>query len=434
MGLVKRRNMKKITRLDVKKYFNQIGVGSIVTSTSMPNVSNISTVSWLIKDLKNSGHLMRVDRGKYQIVKRIPITRSKLGPRKNKATKDLSMIPSILKYNKEGMTIKEVRRIYKNLTPIDDQVSMTYFRRLFAFGQKEDIIVRKGFDEKSRTSNRGVPPVLFGLSNPNLSDEEWKFIINKFRMWLQEKSERKYKKKRKSKTIKEKFSCCGTIIDHFKETRDNPNKIYTEEYFIDRVYKRLNGELVKSFVVTGPDYFHHMDSLFTTISNRTLVCEIAPDVFEIIFKKAKICQYFINKKVGLLNCDVDEIAPVNCRYTDIDLMKTLKVNYKIISQQLMRQDLLCESNEEKYFTFTFTRRRHEDFSVTIDHLKKLLKDNLKADLLELSDGDEVRGDQGKLKSCRKCEARFSDKGRILEFHVFKYQDITPMMNVLISYK
>lgn len=427
--------MIEVTRTDVKKMFNNMELGSVVTSKSIPNVNNPSTITWLLRDLYKSGHIEKVDRGSYKLVKRISLKRKKGGgKRKNENLKDISMIPTILKYNKNGLVIKEIMRLYRNLTPEDDQVTMAYMRNLFGYAKRTGVITTNGEDDRFRRSKRGKAPLRYTLHDMELSDEAWNDVLCNFRMYMQGMNKRTNKRKVKPKTVKEKFACCGPIVDHFRETRDNPNKIHTETFFINKVKERLGNERVKTFVVTGPDYFHHMDSIFKTITDKSIVCEIAPDIFDTIYKKAQICKYYVSKKVSLLNCDVDDIAPVNCRYTDIDLMKTIKVNYDLISNQIMRQDLLCDAKKEKYFTFTCTRRRQDSFDVTLKYLKKLLKEHFQADLIALSEGKEVRSNQKSLRSCLQCKPYFNGKGKLLDFYLFKYQDKTPMFNALIVYK
>jgi len=186
-------------------------------------------------------------------------------------------------------------------------------------------------------------------------------------------------------------------------------------------------------VVTGPDYNHHMTSLFTTFAKKVLVCEIAPDVFDTIYRKAQICPYHIDNRVSLLKCDINDVAAVNCRYADVDLMRTLKNNYIIIYNQITRQDLLCSKSKEKFFTFTCTRR-NQDSEVTLSYLKQLVGKCFGMKLTSLSSGTEVRGKHKKLRSCKQHFPSIEKYGRVKEMYVFTYQDDVPMMNVLFVYK
>jgi len=202
------------------------------------------------------------------------------------------------------------------------------------------------------------------------------------------------------------------------------------------VKKRLGGELVKCLAIKGPDYHHHMHSLFTTIANRVMVCEIAQDIFDIIYRKSLICPYSLDNKVTVHRCDVDELSPINCRYADIDLMRTIKNNYDIVSGQLKKQDDFCSKDEEKYFTFTFTRRSQggDIFGRTLLYLEKLVKEHFGMELIGLSDGTDVCEQHGKFKSCKQHFLLAKKYGRVNKMYVFTYQDDVPMMNVLIAYK
>ncbi len=190
----------QVTRDEVRSMFNEMDLGSIVTSKTIPNI-NQTTVTWLLKDLNQSNHIKRVSRGHYKLLKKLSLkqTKKRKSPRTvNKRTKDVSMIPSILKYNENGLVMREIKRIYNTLTPIDKQVTTPYLYRLFGFAQKEGIIVKNGTDEKFRCSKIGKTPSKYALVDSTLSDECWKNAVRKYRRSVYGNEKRKYKREEKN--------------------------------------------------------------------------------------------------------------------------------------------------------------------------------------------------------------------------------------------
>jgi len=422
----------KSSRKDIRKSLNR-NVGNIVTTQdfTIPAVA-----ANYMATLMQKGFLERVGFGKYKVLKRVILKRRgglKKGHTISKL-KDLSAIPAILNSSDEGLIMRQVYESYQRITPHDQQVNHLYLYRLFEFAKNKGVIKDNGPNHELRKTKKGPAPRKILLINKNITLHEWEDLVDKYRMWYQYKKENKVKRIAKRKSVMSKFKCCDSIIDNFGETRDNPNKQYIEDFFIKKVKTRLGNELVRCLVITGPDYNHHINSLFTTFAEKVLVCEIAPDVFDNIYRKAQICPYHINHKVSLLKCDVDDIAAVNCRYSDIDLMRTLKNNYGIIYRQIQRQDMLCKKSKEKFLTFTCTRRCQNSFETTITYLKKLVGECFGMKLTGLSDGVEVRHQNEKLKSCKQIFPLIEKYGRVKKMYVFTYQDDVPMMNVLFSYK
>jgi len=417
--------------IDIREALNQ-NVGNIIVTQDFTKPARAANY---LRTLKENGFLERTGFGKYKVLKKI--TLKKKGPvkgrRTNQRVKDLSAIPAVLNSSTDGLVMPQIFEAYKRITPPGQEVNTLYLYRLFEFMGKKGVIGENGVNPKFRRSNKGACPKRFILLDKNITPKEWEVLVDQYRMWYQFKKENKVKKRFKRKTIMSKVNSCDSINNNFGEDRNNPNKKYVEDFFIQKVKTRLGDELVRCLVVTGPDYNHHMTSLFTTFAKKVLVCEIAPDVFDTIYRKAQICPYHIDNRVSLLKCDINDVAAVNCRYADVDLMRTLKNNYIIIYNQITRQDLLCAKSKEKFFTFTCTRR-NQDSEVTLSYLKQLVGKCFGMKLTGLSGGTEVRGTHKQLRSCKRHFPSIENYGRVKEMHVFTYQDDVPMMNVLFTYK
>lgn len=426
---------KLITRGEIRETLNKIQPGSIITCKIFNN-ANKSAINSYLGILHQSGHVKRVSWGGYEIVKKIILKRR--GRKKGQFTattllKDVTSIPNILRSSESGLVVWEIYHAYQRITPPDKQVNMHYLYRLLKYGQVRGIIAYNGRNENLRKRRKGPAPKRVVLIKKDISDEEWGNFVNDYILYYQYKKEHKKEKRHKPQTVVQKFNKCDSIIQNFGDDRNNPNKQYVEEFYIKKAKEYLGNKLVRCLVITGPCYDHHMKTLFSTIADKIFVCEIAPDVFDNIYRKSKICPYRLKQKVFLLSCDVNDIAVVDCRYADIDLMRTLRNNYSIISEQIKRQDMFCDKNKEKFITFTFTRR-HDGYENSIADLKKLCRNRFGAEIESITDGVHVRNQTKKLSSCKRHFVNMRKNGRIREMYVFTYQDDVPMMNILIVYK
>lgn len=430
----KKVNTKLITRSEIRKTLNKIQPGSIITCKIF-NSTNKSYINNYLGILSQTGYLKRVFRGNYEIVKKIKLKRR--GPKKGSppptTLKDLSTIPNILRSSESGLVAWEIYHAYQRITPPDKQVNIHYLYRLLKYAQIKEIIAYNGRNENLRKHRKGPAPKRVVLIKKDISDEEWDNFVNDYRLYYQYLKDHKVGRKYKPKTVVQKFNQCDSIVQNFGDDRHNPNKQYVEKFYIKKTKEYLGVKRVRCLVITGPCYDHHMKTLFSTIADKIFVCEIAPDVFDNIYRKSKICPYRLKQKVSLLNCDVNDIAVVDCRYADIDLMRTLRNNYSIISEQIKRQDMFCDKNKEKFITFTFTRR-YDGYENSIVDLKKLCWNRFGAEVESITDGVHVRKQTKKLSSCKRHFVNMRENGRIQEIYVFTYQDDVPMMNILVIYK
>lgn len=428
----------KLTRQNIRDSINKM-VGLTINVTDFYNKPVAANY---LGSLCYSEHLERISRGEYKVLKKVIL--KKPGPRKgkryNRNFKDLSVIPSILNSSKEGLTVSQIHRLYQRITNPEKQVNMLYLYRILGFGITNGVILENGFNEKERRSVRGPTPKRLILSNKNITIEEWESFISEFRLFYQYKKENKVRKKSSRKTIMEKFKNSQSIITNFDEDRDNLNKQFIEEYFIEKVQNHLDGNSINCFAITGPDYNRHVTKLFSTIANKVMICELKPDVFDIIYRKAQICPYYIDNKVSVLNCDVDDVSPINYHYIDVDLMRSLDNISKSVLRQIRQQDYSCDKNSFKFITFTASIRHDGGVDNRLTILKNLLYKGFELKLDSFQNGEgfgtgiEVFNPSRKKNSCLLHISNIKEFGRVKDLYVFTYQDGSPMMSVLVIYK
>jgi hypothetical protein len=425
------------TRAEMRKEINK-SVGSIIDSSIFKKSRRKGMV--YLQNLHESGHIQRVGRGKYKVLKKHILKKRGIKP-SNIKFKDVSMIPTILNSSPDGLLMDQIDSIYKKITPEDKQVNRNYLYRLIAFGIKEGVILHKPPTiEDVMNHAKGPMPKRTALTNPNINEEEWEEFVNKYRMFYQYKKEHKLGRRRpKPKTVKEQLSKSKPIINSFDEDRNNPNKQFIEEYFIDIVKKYFKKKKIRCFTVTGPDYYRHVNKLFDTIANEVIVCELESDVFNIIYNKAQVCPYYLNNKVSLLNCNIDNIAPSNCYYIDLDLMASITTVYDSIIKQIKNQSYAC-GDTLKFITFTYSTRSDGGSKKRLRLLKKLLYEGFKTKVESFEGGDdfgtgvEMFNPSQDLKYCLKHSPHIIDYGRIVDIDIFTYSDDYPMMSLLITYK
>jgi hypothetical protein len=427
---------RKIARKEIRSTINRMEPGSIITHELFPNKNRL-TINTYLGVLNQSDHLERVSLGCYKILKKVR-TKPK-GRKKGQAlsctlTKDLSPIPSILETSEEGLVMKQIFNIYKRMTPPETQVNMLYLYRLMKYAESQGVVKYNGSNIRLRESDKGPPPKRIVLVNKNITNKEWEQVVSDYRLYYQYKKENKVGRKKKAPSVIKKINSCQSILEHFGEDRNNPNKKYIEDYFIQQTKKYLDNKKVKCIVITGPDYHHHINSLFTTIADRVTVCEIAPDVFNLIYRKAQTCPHYIEGKVALVKDDINNYYPIDCQYSDIDLMRSIKYNYELILNQIKRQDASCDKNHEKFITFTFTRRYKGGIETIEKYMKRLLMEAFQSELSCITEGVDVNRTSERLKSCKQHQLNMEKPGRINEIFTFTYQDDVPMMNVLVVYK
>ena len=427
------KNIPSDTRDQMRSWFNKnIGVTMTTQDFTKPGLA-----ANYFATLFERGDVERISWGKYKILKKIVKRKTnQKGKTKNKNVKDLSSIPAILNSDKEGLVMHQIQLAYNNLTPIAHQVNANYLYRLFAYGLKNGVLKHNGQNINVRKEIKGPIPKRVILTNPDISLDEWSKVVRAYRTHYQYKQTQTLNKKSTRPKVMNKTHSCRDIIDNFNEDRDNPNKQFIEDYFINVVKKQLKGELINCFIISGPDYYRHTTKLFDTIANHVMICELKPDIFDVIYKKAQICPSYINNKVSLANCNVDDISPTNCQYLDLDLMGTINNISNSISSQVDKQN----NTKLKHLTFTSSIRNDGGKIKRVNVLKELLYKNFGLKIKEFQ-GDSKGLGKGiglfnkteKLNYCLKHIPTIKEYGRVKDIHIFSYQDKTPMLSVLVSY-
>lgn len=395
--------------------------------------------SYMILLLKK-GYVKRVERGCYQVIKQVRM--KKRGVKKgrksvNKQIKDVSAIPAILNSSQEGMLISKIQLTYQRITPPERQVNKNYLYRLLKFASDKGAVTSVGTFLKPK--QRGLPPKLYSLTNPNITEEEWEKIASDYRLFYRYEKNKKNGRRKKVPKAFDHSKDSNKIISSFDEDRDNTNKRAVEECFIDIVSKYLKGKTTKCFAITGPDYNRHIIKLFDKIAEKTSVCEIDPHIFNIIYRKAQICPYYMDKKVSLLNCDINDVEICGYNYMDLDLMGWLQNISESILKQVKRQNESCKKRSLKFITFTASIRSDDSLN-RLSKLKKLLYKGfqLVLDSFEggpgFGKGTQMFNESSKLNFCHQHIPIISDFGKAKDLYVFTYQDTQPMMSVLVVYK
>jgi hypothetical protein len=421
--------------IDIREALNR-NVGNIIVTQDFTKPA--IAASYLAK-LFQRGFLERTGFGKYKVLKKI--TLKKKGPNKgkklNQRVKDLSPIPTILNSSKGGLVVRQIQTIYENMVPKEDQVNSLYLYRLLGFAKKKGIVKENGADKSLRRKGKGPYPKKLSLVNPNITRKEWDHFVDQYRLFYQYKKENKVNRKFKRKTIMSKVENSDTIIDSFGEDRDNPNKQLVEDHFFKTVKKYLGVKKAHCFAITGPDYFRHVTKLFGTIANKVTVCEIQPDVFDVIYRKAQVCPHYTVGKVSLYMGDVND-ALSTCQYIDLDLMACICSIDELIIKQIKHQSLNCDGL--KFLTFTTSIRNDGGVDKRLSILKKILLKSLNVKLNGFRGGNgfgegiEVFNPSKQLSFCLKHIPEIEDCGKVKDIQVFTYQDSQPMMSVLITYK
>ena len=430
----KEKPMKTTTKLsrEIMRGMLNKKIGSIVSTKDFFNKT--FAANYLVY-LRDSGFVQRVSLGHYKILKKITLKKrgTKKGNTYNHRLKDLSTIPAILNSSKDGLVMRQIQTIYENITPKEKRVASLYLYRILKFAKEQGLVAENGVNKKMRR-DKGPYPTRVILTNPNITVEEWNQLVSEYRLWYQYKKENKVKRKSNPKTIMEKFKNSDSIIDSFDEDRDNPNKQFVEDYFINIVQKHLGKEHINCFTITGPDYFRHVIKLFNTIANKVIICELKPDVFDVIYRKAQVCPHYTNNKVSLLNCNVDDVVPLNCYYMDIDLMGNLDNISKSILKQIKNQDYSCNKNRLKFMTFTTSTRNDGGIDNRLRALKNLLYEGFELKLESFQNGKSFDNSSKSLSFCLQHILDIKEFGRVKDLTVFTYQDCTQMMTVLVVYE
>jgi hypothetical protein len=385
--------------------------------------------------LSKRGFVERINRGQYKIIKKIKLKRrgAKKGTKRYENYKDLSMIPTILTSSNNGLGMSQIQNYYYELTPENRQVNKNYLYRLLKFGFDKGVIKIISKDKSLRTGTRGPIPKRWGLTNPNLTIEEWNDCVEEYRRFYQYQKDRKLNKV-SPKTIEQKFNNSSEIIDAFEE-RDNPNKQMVEDYFLKVVEKYLDKNLIDCLIISGPDYNRHISKVFSKIANHVTICEKERDIFKSIYRKACICPFYLNNQVSLINADVHGFYKDNCRYIDLDLMATIRNIKPIILKQLKNQIKTCD--EIKFFTFTVSLRNDGGEKIRIEQLKEILYESFEVTLDGLGMGDDIENEFVESKKygfCREFLPEVQDYHNVKELIVMEYKDTTPMISVLIVYE
>lgn len=421
------------TRQSIRNFLNK-NIGLII---STQDFSKPVLASNYLSLLYERGNVERVDRGKYEVLKKIKL--KKKGPSKghrqgNSKVKDLSKLPDILNSSEQGLVLIQIEEAYKKITPPDKQVNRAYLYRFMKFAKDKGVVLNNGSNKVMRISDRGPLPKRIILKNRDISKAEWDNLVEeyiKFYSWKKaNKSSRKVKNVNVGKLPE-------AIVENFKETRDNPRKQFVEEFFLG-IIKNYSNEKMNCLVVTGPDYNRHIRKLFSTIAKKVFVVEREPDVFNKISNKANICPNHINNNVPLINCDLDEIIIPNCIYMDLDLMGSLVNTRRTISSQIRKQLNFTLKDKVKFVSFTSCIRHDGGFDKRFDCLRSVLISSFGSDLTSMQ-GNWDYINMGnfeplKLKFCRKHIPIFSTYGSIIDIQVITYQDTSPMMSVLVVYK
>jgi hypothetical protein len=426
-----------LNRKEIREILNRMPLGSIIAVTSFPQKIY---ASGYFCDLEQNGFLERVSRGRYKTLKKIVLRRRGhlKGVRHLKTMKDLSVIPTIVKSDEKGLVMKQIFLLYKRLVPEKHQVNMNFLYRLFAFGIKEGIFENNGFNIEQKDHFRGPTPKRIVFKNSNLTIDKWNEFVDKYRLWYQYKKENKVNRISKCKTVINSSDNGHVIIKSFGEDRNNTNKKFVEEYFLNEIKKHLGGNKIDCFIISGPDYNRHVIKLFDTIANHVIICEKNQNVFSVIYKKAQICPYYINQKVSLINSDIKDVFPSNCLFVDLDLMSSLQTIEQLILNTIRYQDYNYSSNV-KFISFTTSIRNDGGFPKRNDLLKSILNkgfnivfDERNVDIFNAKIPMSDKSTIGNF--CIKHTPQIKDFGRAVDISIFTYEDTSPMLSVLISYR
>jgi hypothetical protein len=420
---------KSISRKNIRTFLNKMGKETIFACKDIiPQESDRNYIARYLSQLCKNGFLERISHGQYKILKKITIRKRGKSKPKPRTIKDLNMILTILKSSKKGYIVDQIEEVYKRLTPPEQQIEKSYLDKLLTFGLKKGILKHDKKAPELRKGKRGPIPKRIVLENPNVTDDEWNQFIDTFRKLKRDKRE-------KTSILKSK-----KIIESFDEHRDNKNKQFVENFFIDRIQENLGGQLIKCFTITGPDYHRHINKLFEKIAEKVIVCEINPHVFNVIYRKALTCPYYLDNRVSLLNCDLDDIDSFNCSYVDLDLMITISNIYNSVLRQIKNQEYSCNETNLKSISFTASIRCDGGEIKRLELLKDLLYEAFELELegflggTGFGKGYEVNGKSEKLNFCHKHIPIINKYGSAKNVYVFTYQDHTPMISVLVVYK
>lgn len=423
---------------EMREYINQ-RVGKTISTKDFVKRNMASAFLCVYAE---KGFVERVGWSKYKILKKIEL--KKVGPKKGiklaRLYKDVSTIPLILNSSDEGLVVSQIILMYNNITPTEKRVNSNYMYRLIGFARNNGVIKIIGENADIKTNNIGPNPKRLALVNPNITSKEWEEVVSQYRLFYQYKKENKLKKKPTEATVVDRFKDSKDIINAFNEDRVNLSKQFVEEHFINLVHKFSKGIRMNCFAITGPDYFRHTLKLFNRIANRLTICELNPAVFDTIYKKAQTCPFYIDGKVSLLNCNVDDISLFNAQYIDLDLMSSLGSIYDSVTKQVKNQDLNCDSKNLKFISFTTSIRNDGGANSRLILLQKLLFDsfNMKLDGFqgsgEFGDGIALFNGVENLKYCLKRMPEISKWGRVKGIYILTYQDYAPMLSALIVYK
>ena len=424
------RKIKTTPRSAMRKFLNK-NVGSIVTTQDF---TKPATAANYLRVLAEYQFVERIGFGKYKILKQV-----RLKPRGNKKgvmpkigkLKDLSSIPTIINSSKEGLVVRQIEHKYKELTPVADQVNRGYLYRFLGYGVKEGIIKHIGTNKELRKGNKGPWPKRLALVNKDITEDEWNKFIAHYIKW--------YSGKKETRSIKKKVipgnvgKISSKIIESFKHERENPNKCYVESYFLN-IVKHYIQDPIDCMTVTGPDYTRHINNLFSTIAKKITVVEHKHKVFNEIFNQACACPKYLHGDVDLVKKDVTKYIS-NSQYIDLDLMGSLQSLVDVIYNHFRNQLYLNDQDVYKFLTFTASIRSDGGPEKRLDILKHIF---LNTGLNAVLDGFHGEGEpvqnSYQLKFCLKHLPDISDNGRLIDSHIFTYQDTTPMLSVLIVYK
>ena len=429
---------KANTTKQIKKILNN-NVGTIITTQDF---SRPSFASNYLYQLIERDIVENIGFGKYKILKKVhnKRRRSKNKPSTCGRTKDLSKIPSILNSSTEGLIMRQIEYKYIELTPPEDQVNRNYLYRLLRFGILQGVVKHNGVNETLRRSNRGPSPKRIVLVNKDITEEEWDSFIAKYIAWYSfKKEESKLKKKEpKIKSIERKSK---DIINSFTEERDNPNKSFLESHILDIVKSYIQTP-INCMAVTGPDYNRHVDKLFTTIAKKLTIVEYNHGIFKEIVNKASVCpRYLYDNSIDLIKADAANVILPDCLYVDLDLMESLQGIQDIVSHHISYQHYFSRHDINKFITFTASTRNDGGPEKRFEILQNIFLNtglNIELDGFEGKDlfGDTIPMTKSKetLMYCLKHKPIISSPGRMVDCHIFTYQDTTPMITVLIIYQ
>jgi hypothetical protein len=436
---IEKRNIRETTNLinnESRKLMREELNKRINKFVNVRDFTNAHQAADYLRILLPSGCVERVDVGIYKILKKIKTKRrgAKKGIKSCKNRKDLSIIPTILRSSDNGIGMVQLQEQYCKLTPIDKQVNQNYLYRIFTFGIKEGVIKNFGKDINLKIHVKGSIPKRYGLINNDITTEEWDTFLDKFRLHYQYQQAHKLDKVSKFKTVHEKVDDSGSIIKEFDEERDNPNKQFVESYFLNIIKNHLDKDLINCLTITGPDYNRHVGKLFSHIANHITICEKSRYVFNVIYKKASICPFYLNNQVSLINDDIANINKDNCYYIDLDLMATIKNIKSCILKQINNQKQTCNKNKLKFLSFTSSMRKDGGEKNRIKILKELLFDGFELEIESLGDLVKVGDSSKKYGFCGQYLPKIKRNRKVKDLVILEYKDYSPMLSVLIVYR